>query len=199
MKHAVIVFQKTPELGKVKTRLAASIGDKGALRVYQFLLQHTHRVLENFPADIHVFIAGAYDASSSQPSNYFFHMQEGEDLGARMDTAFTKLLSSGYQKVLIIGTDCYDLSPEILRQAFAELTQRDLVIGPARDGGYYLLGMRKPAPELFIGIPWSTSSVFRDTMDCAKKLGLSCAVLPVLSDVDTAEDLGVLRHLLDLS
>ncbi|MCC5937287.1 MAG: TIGR04282 family arsenosugar biosynthesis glycosyltransferase [Lunatimonas sp.] len=199
MKQAVIVFQRTPEHGKVKTRLAVDIGEEDALRVYKFLLRHTHRVLESLSADIHVFVTGACsDDSSSPPPNYYFHRQQGIDLGARMNAAFVKVLTLGYERVMIIGTDCYELSSEILRQAFVELAHKDLVIGPAQDGGYYLLGLTKPTPHLFTEIPWSTSSVCSDTLRRAKELGLTCGLLPVLRDVDTAEDLGVLRQLLDL-
>lgn len=199
MKQAVIVFQRTPEHGKVKTRLAADIGDEEALRVYRFLLLHTHQVLQELDADIHVFVAGAHDTDAPPPApNYFFHTQQGADLGARMNAAFTRILALGYEQALIIGTDCYELTPDILQQAFALLNHNDLVIGPARDGGYYLLGMTKPNPQLFTGIPWSTSTVCDDTLERAKESGLSCGILPTLSDVDTAEDLGVLRQLLGL-
>ncbi|WP_209330080.1 TIGR04282 family arsenosugar biosynthesis glycosyltransferase [Lunatimonas salinarum] len=198
MKQAVIVFQKTPEHGKVKTRLAASIGDEDALRVYQYLLQHTHKVLESLTVDIHVFISGKNRKPSPSPTNYFFYKQQGPDLGARMKQAFAQILALGYEQVLIIGTDCYEISAEILQQAFEVLTHNDLVIGPAKDGGYYLLGMTHPHPQLFTEIPWSTSTVCRETIAIAKAAGLSIGLLPELSDVDTAEDLGVLYQLLKL-
>lgn len=198
MKQAVIVFQKTPELGKVKTRLASSIGDEEAMRVYVFLVEYTHQLLKEVKADIHVFIDGKISPDSAAPAHYFFHAQQGSDLGARMRAAFNHVFSLGYQQVVIIGTDCYEISAKLITHSFILLAETDLVVGPAKDGGYYLLGMSKPTPELFAAIPWSTSSVCQDTLSRAEGLGLTASLLPVLRDIDTADDLGELAERLNI-
>lgn len=196
MKIAIIVFQKAAVLGKVKTRLAKRIGNAQALKVYQYLVAYTHRHLESINADIFVYFSGEPDEELGVTSNYHIRRQCEGDLGLRMATAFGEVFEAGYDQVLIIGTDCYELNSDILREAFQGLNNSDLVIGPAKDGGYYLLGLNKPEPKLFDGIAWSTASVFPDTMEIAASLGKSVYLLPVLSDVDRYEDLGELASLL---
>jgi hypothetical protein len=118
--------------------------------------------------------------------------QTGDDLGARMARAMDDVFSLGYQKVLIIGTDLPTLPGPAFSEAAALLATHDLVLGPACDGGYYLIGLRKPAPELFAGIPWSTDKVLPLTQQKAVALGLRAALLPVRRDIDTIEDLSAL-------
>jgi rSAM/selenodomain-associated transferase 1 len=113
-----------------------------------------------------------------------------------MATAFAEVYGAGYQQVLVIGTDCYELQTKVLEEAFQALDQNDMVIGPAKDGGYYLLGLTQQVPELFNGISWSTSQVKTQTMEIAASLGIGVYELPVLSDVDRYEDLGELASLL---
>ncbi|WP_158858787.1 TIGR04282 family arsenosugar biosynthesis glycosyltransferase [Lunatibacter salilacus] len=198
MKKAIIVFQKAAVSGNVKTRLAQRIGDAQALKVYSFLVAYTHRQLEDMDADIFVFFAGEPDSVYSENSNYHICRQCGGDLGARMAAAFAEVFDAGYEQVLIIGTDCHELKSNILQDAFQGLNATDMVIGPAKDGGYYLLGLTSPIPELFEGIQWSTASVFTDTMEIASSLVNSVYLLPILSDVDRYEDLGELSALLGL-
>ena len=197
MDKAVIVFQKHPEPGKVKTRLAKSIGNTKAAKIYRFLIDHTHRQLTNLDAAVFVFHKGPFQKSKYPAARYSFHPQEGEDLGEKMAHAFQTVFQKGFKKALIIGTDCYELETQHLEIAFSELNRQDLVLGPARDGGYYLMGLKSPVPQLFQGITWSTNTVLETTLKKAAEAGLEFTLLEKLSDVDRFEDLGNLRDILD--
>ena len=122
-------------------------------------------------------------------SKFFFSAQEGGDLGSRMKNAFDKVFSTGAEKVIIIGSDIPDLTAEIINNAFAYLDTSDVVIGPSKDGGFYLLGMKIMHEELFEGIEYSTAKVFSETLSRLRELNLSCKLLPELQDIDTEEDL----------
>lgn len=198
MEEAIIVFQKKAEPGKVKTRLAKSIGKVRAAQVYAFLLDHTYNQLEPLDADIFIFYQGELDKERDLKGNYFTVPQKGNNLGEKMSNAFDLVLAKGYERVLIIGTDCYELGTKHIDDGFQGLKENDLVIGPACDGGYYLLGMKRFYPSLFENMTWSNSKVFERTMGRARELNLSTCFLPVLNDVDTYEDLGELKELLDL-
>lgn len=187
----LIIFVKNEEAGKTKTRLAASIGDEEALDVYRKLLVHTfrqtvplHKVQKEvwysrFKAEQDIWSKGDFTK----------RIQEGERLGERMANAFKKVFDTdNRQKVLIIGSDCAELTTEVVEKAFEELDKSDIVIGPAKDGGYYLLGMKHYYPDLFNGIAWSSEHVFDQTRAKVHRLGLSCAILEELNDVDTLED-----------
>ena len=126
-------------------------------------------------------------------------VQYGNDLGARMLNSFSDQFKMGYSRLIIIGTDCPDLNSELLLNAFNALESHDIVIGPAADGGYYLLGMSKLYPELFEGVEWSTSEVYGQTVDIISKLGLSFSLMPVLRDLDNEDDLKYFNHLKLLS
>lgn len=197
MDKAVIVFQKFPEPGKVKTRLAKSIGNEKATNLYRFLIDHTHQQLTALGAAVFVFHKGPVPKSDYPAIQYSFHPQEGEDLGAKMDHAFQTVFQKGFKKALIIGTDCYELQAQHLEKAFSELDHLDLVLGPARDGGYYLMGLKTHVPQLFQGIAWSTGTVLETTLKKAEDSGLKTTLLETLSDVDRYEDLGELRDMLD--
>lgn len=188
-KAALIIFQKNAILGKVKTRLAVSIGDEKALEVYEWLTAYTHEQLRGLNVDKFLFysdfIAEYPDGSLS---GYQYEVQSGEDLGERMRNAFAHLFAKGYKSVVIIGTDCPYLTSSDLNKAFLNLSQADLVFGPAKDGGYYLLGMSGFFPEIFKDIPWSTSKVLETTLDRADKQNLDYEFLKILSDIDTLED-----------
>ena len=118
-----------------------------------------------------------------------FMVQTGSDVGERMDNAIRYLLENGAKKAVITGADIPDLTGRIVMQAFEMLDHEDVVVGPAKDGGYYLIGMKSPMPGLFRNIPWSTGEVFSETVRAIKHSGKSYGVLPVLSDLDTIEDL----------
>jgi rSAM/selenodomain-associated transferase 1 len=186
---AIIIFQKKPELGKVKTRLAKTIGEAKALETYQLLLQHTHEQVALVEADVFVYFEKEVDMGFIRNARYAAALQTNGDLGHKMKAALQEVLAKDYQKAIVIGSDCPDMNSEILQQAINQLTSHDLVLGPAKDGGYYLIGMRKMYDTLFENTPWSTSEVFSKTLAEAKRLGLKVSLLRELADVDVYEDL----------
>jgi hypothetical protein len=189
MKQAIIVFQKFPEPGKVKTRLASTIGAEKATYIYNYLLAYTHELLKQVSADILVFHEGVIAKKDYPEENYRFYPQEGDNLGHKMYTAFVRAFEEGYEKVLIIGTDCHELKNSHLEEAFNALETHDLALGPAFDGGYYLIGLKKVDPRLFKNIQWSTSSVLSQTMDRAHEAKMKTSLLEKLNDIDEYQDL----------
>jgi hypothetical protein len=193
----LLLFIKNPELGKVKTRLAKDLGDSEALSVYLRLVAHTrNQSLEVDVARRLYYSDGIDNEDDWNGDDFYKYIQEGDDLGARMSNAFRRAFFDGARKVVIIGSDCAELSSDILNQAFEALDGRDMVAGPANDGGYYLLGMRKFYPEVFRNIEWSTSSVLADTMAIARGMNLSVKVLDTLVDVDTLADWEKVKNLI---
>ena len=189
MNRGIIIFLRAPELGKVKSRLAATVGDQKALEIYNALTKITLEVTLAVRSDrflyYHPHIA---DIPLTLPTDAFQKsLQHGHALGTKMKNAFEAVLRR-CEAAIIIGTDCPYLTSQILSKAFDLLQKSDVVIGPAKDGGYYLLGLKHPAPQLFAGIPWSTEQVFDLTMIKIRELGLSCAILETLSDIDYEED-----------
>lgn len=192
MKQGIIIFQKNAVLGKVKTRLAASLGDEMALSIYKKLLKRTHQHLESLPMDRLVYFSD-YLENEPKDSNQQYFVQPAGNLGQRMIKAFQEQFNQGYDQLLIIGTDCPDITSELVEKAFSALKKNDFVIGPAEDGGYYLLGMNKFSPELFVDIPWSSAAVCEMTKKAILKLNKTYETLPVLSDVDNEEDWGKVK------
>jgi rSAM/selenodomain-associated transferase 1 len=189
-KKLLLLFVRNPELGKVKTRLAASVGPEKALEIYLHLLQHTRQVTQELPVQKRVYYSDEVYMHDLWPNEqYQKRVQPSGDLGKRMEAAFETAFAEGYTSVVIIGSDCLQLTPDIILRAYKELEQHEVVIGPALDGGYYLLGMNHLHPELFRDKRWSTEHVFPDTLYDVERLHLSHALLPRLSDVDYAEDL----------
>ncbi|MEP1486967.1 MAG: TIGR04282 family arsenosugar biosynthesis glycosyltransferase [Algibacter sp.] len=187
-KNLIITFIRNPELGKVKSRLAKSIGEVSALDVYKILLKHTEHVLHNLDCDKAVYYSVKIrEHDIWDPEIYQKHKQEGEDLGVRMQNAFKNGFLSGYEKIIIVGSDLYDLSPEIINKAFKELDNHDSVIGPAEDGGYYLLGMKTLHPSVFNVKNWGTNTVYKQTISHLANHNMY--VLEILNDIDTIEDL----------
>ena len=186
---ALIVFQKKPEKGQVKTRLAQTIGDEKAVEVYRYLLDHTHRQLALLQIPVFVYFDNAIDRDFLLQENYSVAVQKGKDLGEKMKTALKEVFSASHQKVFLLGSDCPGLETCIIQEAIESLKSNDLVIGPAKDGGYYLIGMKKPHDALFENKSWSTSTVLADTLREAQILGLTVSLLKELSDVDVYEDL----------
>ena len=188
--NVILVFVKNPILGHVKTRLAKSIGDSKALQVYQSLLQITKNVTEALPCDRQVWYSQSVEENDLWDKNiYSKFLQKGDDLGKRMQFAFEQAFEDGYSKVIIIGSDCPDLSPQLINKAFEALNNHQTVIGPSEDGGYYLLGMKHYYPFLFEDKKWSHDSVFQDTVNQMKNHSISFKQLPVLNDIDTESDL----------
>ena len=186
---ALIIFYRNAELGKVKTRLAATLGDKRALDIYLKLSKHTLKIAEKINAKKIVYYSQSVEQNGLWPENFLKEVQLGNDLGERMLNAFRKCFEVGYKRVCIIGTDCYELDENVITQAFDALKENDAVIGPAKDGGYYLLGMNQFLRELFQNKVWSTSSVAQDTIQNFKRLKLKYHILPILNDIDREEDL----------
>ncbi|HMP99749.1 MAG TPA: TIGR04282 family arsenosugar biosynthesis glycosyltransferase [Cyclobacteriaceae bacterium] len=189
-KQLLIIFYRNPELGKVKTRLAAGIGDEKALAVYYLLSKHTRDITEALLFDKVIFYTDYIDKEDSWSNVSFIkEVQPYGDLGKKMEQAFIWSFERKYEKVCIIGTDCFELNAAIINEAFDQLSKNDCVIGPAKDGGYYLLGMKKMYSELFKNKRWSTDEVYNQTIADFEKLKLSYYKLPLLSDIDTEEDL----------
>tara|TARA_B110000093_G_scaffold59048_1_gene63883 strand:+ start:77 stop:628 length:552 start_codon:yes stop_codon:yes gene_type:complete len=164
-KNLIIVFVRTPELGKVKTRLAKSIGDVSALTIYKLLLKHTATVLHDLSFDKVVYYSEKVEENDFWEAKLFEKkLQKGVDLGERMQHAFETAFEQGYQKVLIIGSDLFDLKSIHITTAFDALENHDLTIGPSLDGGYYLLGMKELYPAVFKNKKWGTDSILENTL-----------------------------------
>lgn len=189
MKKAIIVFQKSPSPGKVKTRLAATIGNEKAVYIYSYLLNYTHKLLTSIKADVLIFHEGPIDKQQYEKDNYSFYPQTGKDLGEKMSNAFDQAFKQGYDSVLIIGTDCLELQTRHIEEAFACLKNNDLVLGPAEDGGYYLIGLNENNGQLFDNIAWSSDSVFSNTIAIATQQQLKVHLLECLNDIDEYSDL----------
>jgi rSAM/selenodomain-associated transferase 1 len=187
---ALIIFVRHPELGKVKTRLAKVIGDEQALAVYNLLLSHTRQI--SIPLNCRKFIYYADQVIEHDIwtfPGYTKRQQFGEELGARMSNAFKELFEQGFKRVMIIGSDCYQLQTRLLEQAIDALNDNDVVIGPTFDGGYYLLGSNQYIPELFTEKDWSTDQVATQTISTISQLKMNHSLLEKLHDVDEAADL----------
>ncbi|EAY24146.1 TIGR04282 family arsenosugar biosynthesis glycosyltransferase [Microscilla marina] len=192
-KNLLLIFTKNPIKGKVKTRLAQSVGETKALEVYQYLLQHTRKVTQCLDADKAVFYAD-FVASNDEWHHHDYQkfVQQGDDLGIRMGNAFRQGFAQGYQHIVIIGSDCAQITSEIITEAFVALTTHDVAIGPAKDGGYYLLGMNQLHAEVFQNKTWSTPTVLAQTRQDFENMQATIYTLPQLSDIDTAADLQTL-------
>ncbi len=187
---ALVIFVRNPISGQVKTRLAKDIGDDKALAIYLRLLQHTLEITRKLSFRKFVYYSddvSDYDLWSIP--GYTKRKQRGKDLGEKMYNSFKDLFDQGFNRVLIIGSDCLQLQTKTLEQAVSILDSNSAVLGPARDGGYYLLGLNKLYPNLFINKPWSTDQVFTKTIDDFINKGISYALLEELSDIDDATDL----------
>jgi len=190
MENALIIFVRNLEKGKVKKRLAKSIGEDKSLEVYKYLLEYTKEITVSCKFNLFVFYSDYLHINDVFDDDiYSKHLQEGNDLGERMMNAFKKVFDLGLKNICIIGSDCYDLQTATLHEAFEKLHENSVVIGPSADGGYYLLGINTFYPDLFINKNWGSSTVLDDTIDTIHKLGLTSALLPRLNDIDTIDDL----------
>jgi len=190
LNNLIMIFIRNPELGKVKTRLAKTIGDERALYIYNLLLNHTNKVSKGVNADKAVFYSDYINSNDQWKTDGFIQFsQKGNDLGEKMKNAFQKAFKMGYKKVVIIGSDCFDLSEKIITDAFTILNESDVALGPAKDGGYYLLGMKTVYPTLFQNKLWSAENVLLDTLLDLSNLDVSFKLLPTLSDIDEEKDL----------
>ena len=188
-KSAVIILIRNPVLGCVKTRLAADIGSLNALNVYKTLLSYTRNITNSIDSSRLLFYSDFIDFNDDwEDGIYQKYLQSGNDFGEKMLNAFNIALTQ-HELVVIIGSDCFELNSEIIELAFKKLKDFDVVIGPAKDGGYYLMGLKRVYPELFQGKSWSTDSVLSETIDTLKELDLTYHLLPLLGDIDTLQDL----------
>lgn len=187
-KNLLLIFTRNPELGKCKTRLAAEVGDIAALEIYKFLLQHTVTITQNLIVDKEVhYSAKVRDNDLWDGSKYYKKKQSGNDLGQRMEFAFKEGFSHGYQNIIIIGSDMYDLAQEDIEEAFLALQSHEYVIGPALDGGYYLFGMKFLNSRVFKNKKWGTETVLQNTLDDIKNENIK--ILEARNDVDHFEDI----------
>jgi rSAM/selenodomain-associated transferase 1 len=188
----LIVFVKRPRPGEVKTRLARDIGAPDAAWLYQAMAEHVlretaappeayERLVLFAPPEAEADIARWLPAEARAP-------QAAGDLGRRMADAFASAFADGARRVVLIGTDAPGLDRDLVEQAFAALHDHDVAMGPACDGGYYLIGLAAPHAGLFEGIAWSTATVCAATLERARALGLRHRLLPELRDVDTLAD-----------
>lgn len=183
----LVVFLRLPEKGKVKTRLAATLGEEAALEIYKKLVSITLDIVIRSEIPTYLFYTDGLPPASTRDARFSYHIQADGDLGSRMADALSFVLSL-HQKALIIGSDCPGLTPEILDAGYRSLDEKDIVLGPADDGGYYLLGCSELHPAVFANIKWSTSSVLDQTIEKIKEANLSYCLLEKLHDIDTAED-----------
>lgn len=180
----------------VKSRLALHLGKERAAEIYRVIAETvmanvTSRTTEN---DYDAILCYSPETAEQAFKEWFlqhhlFSPQQGSDLGARMSNAFSHAFAAGYTKALLIGSDCPDISRDSITQSFDMLKAKHIVLGPAYDGGYYLIGVREPIPELFSNIEWGTEKVLSQTIDKINAAGLSLGLLPVLRDIDRVEDL----------
>lgn len=197
-KNCLIVFLKSPEEGKVKSRLAKALGEETACRLYENftldLLETLGRVREEERCALTLYF---YPPESGRRmvdwlgDGYRYMPQQGKDLGERMGNAFQECFSEGFDSALLTGSDLPDLPDTIVKEGLAFLRRSDAVIGPALDGGYYLIGFKSDTfvPEVFEGIPWGTAGVFDRTMDIFRQNKVRVSILPPWRDIDTYEDL----------
>ena len=194
--RCLLFFIKNPEKGKVKTRLAAAIGDKMAVKLYKrFLLE----MLFTLNSGTFLFYLCYYPETSLNDlkdwlgDHYLYIPQNGQDLGERMKNGFLEAISMNFKRVVLIGSDIPDLPLEFIEEAFGSLLEKEAVIGPSFDGGYYLIGFRDKtfSPRAFDGIHWNTESVFEETLRALEQEGLSVHTLQPLRDIDTVNDLRI--------
>ncbi|MEB3225284.1 MAG: TIGR04282 family arsenosugar biosynthesis glycosyltransferase [Synechococcus sp.] len=190
----LIIFTRYPIPGQTKTRLIPALGAEGAAHLQRQLTEHTLQTVKALTdIDISIYFAGG---SLPQMQDWLgdewtLQAQQGKNLGDRLIHAFQTSNQQGYDKTVVIGIDCPGITSVILETAFLNLDAAEVVLGPALDGGYYLIGLRRNMPELFTDMPWGTEQVFQETQTRSQRLHLSLALLPSLQDIDYPEDLSV--------
>jgi rSAM/selenodomain-associated transferase 1 len=198
-KRAIVIAAKPPVPGKVKTRLSPPLNLKESAELYECFLTDTVNTIATLDK-IDRFIAfypeiSREDLSLTSLDKFTLIAQKGIDLGKRLSSVFCHLFSRNYQSVTIMGSDLPNLPVEFVKQSLCDLGKKsvDVTIGPCRDGGYYLIGLKAFHGNLFDGIPWSTTAVFEKTIETIRMLGLKVSILPMWYDVDDQEDLRLLK------
>lgn len=196
-KERLIIFTRYPEEGLTKTRLIPTLGAKGAATLHRQMTEYTLSKVRELQNNHQLSIAVCFTGGNLSLMQHWLgpdiiYQAQGEgDLGYRMARSLSVAFQDGIERVVIIGTDCPGLNAQLLEKAFYQLYSHNLVLGPAIDGGYYLIGLPYLIPELFTSINWGTEEVLQKTVDIANKLDLSIAYLPQLADIDRPEDLSV--------
>lgn len=195
-KSGLIIFVKSPIAGEVKTRLAVDIGDEKALEIYWQLLQITKNVALQFNGPKMIWSNKDWIDNSDfwLIEAFQFHLQKGTNLGEKMAQAFDYHFKESFTKLILIGSDCPEINISILNAAEQALNHHDVVIGPAADGGYYLIAMKKVHYELFENMEWSHAQVLEHSLQRAKSKSLSVHLLQTLSDIDNVADLNLLSN-----
>ena len=199
MKNAIICFTRVPVSGKTKTRLTPLLGGENCAALHTAFLRDIAAACAHVDAPVFVAHTPEDDPSPLReifPEGCRLFPQSGLNLGERMDNALQYVLSDGFDACLLIGADLPLLTEQHLREAFAALENADMTLGPTSDGGYYLIGLRRPCSAVFRGQTDSTASVFESTMTAARAAGLTCVPAPLCDDIDTPEDLRALRQTL---
>jgi rSAM/selenodomain-associated transferase 1 len=202
-KQHLVIFTRYPEPGKTKTRLIPALGDVGAANLQRQMTEHTICQVQELQKTTDIswevrFTGGNLQLMQDWLGTDSVYQFQGEgDLGIRMARSLVHAFQCGATQVVIIGIDCPGVNPQILTQAFEKLNTYDLVLGPAIDGGYYLVGLCRLIPELFANINWGTSQVLQQTVEIADKLKISLTYLPALADVDLPEDLPIWEQTLN--
>lgn len=206
LQQVIIVFTRYPQAGKVKTRLIDRLGPQGAASLHDQLTKQVISsiapILQTGQAQLQVSYCGAtaQEMTDWLGQDIFFTRQQGNDLGKRMQHAFEQVWQQGAEKVLLIGSDCPSIDADIIRSGLNALQTHDLVLGPAVDGGYYLIGLHadfRGYELLFQHIDWGTEQVLQQTIERAERASLSYTLLPKLHDIDRPEDLVHLNHYTD--
>lgn len=186
-KTLLIVFVKNNKLGKVKTRLASTVGNEVAFDVYNHLVEITENVTNQIAVGKRIYFSDAIiEEKWPKTAKY---VQKGDDLGEKMHNSIEKGFFDGFSNIILIGSDLPDISTQIIQKGFDELTKNEVVFGPAEDGGYYLVGMTKKHYSIFKNKTWSTDNLLEITLSELKEKGVSFSLLEKLNDIDTIEDL----------
>ena len=199
-KQHLIIFTRYPEPGKTKTRLIPALGVEGAANLQRQMTEYTlskvKQVQQSTGISFEVrFAGGNLQLMQNWLGTELIYQLQGEgDLGKRMENSFLSAFNRGAQEVIIIGIDCPGVNAQVLTKAFDKIQNCDLILGPAVDGGYYLIGLRRAIGKLFTNIDWGTAKVLQQTVDIAEQLNLSIAYLRTLADVDRKEDLVVWQN-----
>ncbi|WP_435356450.1 TIGR04282 family arsenosugar biosynthesis glycosyltransferase [Emticicia sp. SJ17W-69] len=208
IQNALIIFIKNPQLGKVKTRLAATVGNEKALEIYQVLMSHTHRITNDLNIEKYLYYSDFIDHNDiwSNDNYHKYVQQQGQDLGLKMASAFRDTLQNNCSKVIIIGSDCLELTDEIINDGYEQLIDNEVVIGPATDGGYYLIGFNfetvgercgEVLKRVFLEKQWSHVNVCDEAIKACNDLKLKISKLPILTDVDEEKDFLQSIHLVE--
>ncbi len=186
-KKLIIIFVKNITLGKVKTRLAKTVGNEAAFKVYETLVDVTENATSNIQIDKRIYFSDAVIASKWPGA--FKTIQTGIDLGERMKNAFREGFNDGYESIVLLGSDLPNISSTIITKGLDALDKTEIVFGPAEDGGYYLIGMNKPHPFIFENKPWSDTKLLETTLNELKSKNIDVSLLETLNDIDTFDDL----------